>query len=178
MNELLGTEPMLPADSSGSAQLDLEIELLDRAEDATSWDRRRRGASGPRVLVIEDDADMRRYVSGCLLHVGIDSTSIVEACSAERAMAALREQSVDLVITDIVLPGIDGLELVRGLRNESRYRDIPVLVITGESSARDAEDRVRDAGVQAVLIKPFNARSLGRTVRRLLGSRLPPAAHR
>ncbi len=106
--------------------------------------------------------------------MGIPRDSVSEACSAERALEALRARSVDLVVTDIVLPGVDGLELVRAMRNRPGLRAVPVLVITGEASPRDARERVRGAGAQAVLLKPFNARSLGQVVQRLLGPRLPP----
>ncbi len=169
MNKLLRTEPPLPSCGSGSEQLGLEIDLLDDVTEAADPNRRRQGCSALTILVADDNLDMRRYVGRCLLHVGIERISVVEAHSAEGALATLRKQGADLVITDIALPGADPLELVRTMRDQPDLRGVPVLVITDEATQREAQDRVRGAGAQAVLIKPFNARSLGRAVRRLLG---------
>jgi len=116
----------------------------------------------PLVLIVDDDADMRTYLRRCLKAI---PTRVVEAAGGmealEIARAALPE-GLALVITDVVMPGMDGLTLKAALGEDPDLRHVPVLLITGEAL------RVRDG---PLLRKPFNARGLHNQVQSLLAAR-------
>lgn len=173
-----GTERTRDADAPKpvSDQVELEVELLRPPEGAP-------GASpaSPEpavrpftVLVVDDDADMRRYMRRSLVRWGERDTRVVEAASGREALALIEDVTADLVIVDVVLPGMDGFELIRALRRARPDSIFPILLVTGELPWRDANNRAREAGAQAVLGKPFNARKLCDVVKRLVGSRAPP----
>lgn len=109
----------------------------------------------PRVLVADDNADMRRY----LVHLLAGRYRIETAADGEAALAASRQEKPDLVLTDVMMPRLDGFGLLRELRADPLTRDIPVIML----SARAGEDsRIEgmEAGADDYLIKPFSAREL------------------
>ena len=126
------------------------------------------------VLVIDDDADLRGYIRDCLRRHGGSGTTVLEAATAQEALELLEATVPDLVITDVVMPGMDGFAFTRQVRLSYAPADLPVLLVTGELSRRDASSRATAVGAQATLAKPFNARELCAAVARLLGARGPP----
>lgn len=127
------------------------------------------------VLVIDDDEDLRGYIRDCLRREG-RHISVLEAADAEEALQLLEDATPDLVITDVVMRGMDGFSLTREIRGSHPPRDLPVLLVTGELSRREAASRAVEVGAQATLAKPFNAQELCSVVARLLGARAPPAS--
>ncbi|HVW01304.1 MAG TPA: ATP-binding protein, partial [Planctomycetaceae bacterium] len=107
-----------------------------------------------RILVADDNADMREYVQRLL--EGYDVTAVADG---QAALSAARKQPPDLVLTDVMMPGLDGFGLLRELRADPRTQDVPVILL----SARAGEES-RIAGMQAgaddYLAKPFSARDL------------------
>jgi two-component system, chemotaxis family, chemotaxis protein CheY len=119
------------------------------------------------ILVVDDSRVVRAMVRDALL---ADDHRVVEAPDAREALAALENAPVDLVITDINLPDVGGLELVRTLRTRPRERFTPILILTTEDG--DAIKRAgREAGATGWLVKPFDPDQLRQTVRRVLGAR-------
>jgi two-component system chemotaxis response regulator CheY len=119
------------------------------------------------ILVVDDSRVVRAMVREALL---ADDHRVVEAPDAREALAALEDALVDLVITDINMPDIGGLTLVRTLRARPRERFTPILVLTTEDG--DAIKRAgREAGATGWLVKPFDPDQLRQTVRRVLGAR-------
>lgn len=107
----------------------------------------------PRIYLVEDEAELCRIVTSYLEKAGYEVTSFGDG---NRALVALQERPPDLVILDIMLPGLDGIEILKSLRLKS---DIPVLVV----SAKRAEfDRILglELGADDYLPKPFSAREL------------------
>jgi CheY-like chemotaxis protein len=100
----------------------------------------------PLVLLVEDDEDTREMYSEFLIHSGL---RVAEAPSGRRALERVREQRPDVVVTDIAMPGMDGLELSRRLRSDAPTRDVPIIAVSGNAS-----ERAREAGANVVLEKP------------------------
>ncbi len=125
-------------------------------------------AARHRILLVEDSAVTRTVVR---MYLDRDH-EVVEAGSAARALQLMRLLDVALVVTDYNLPGADGLELIRALREDRRpqVRDVPVIVLTGERGARGKalEERARQVGAQAVLRKPVAGSGLAAIVASLL----------
>jgi len=119
------------------------------------------------ILIVDDSKVVRSMVRGALT---ADEHRVVEAPGAREALAALDAEPVDLVITDVNMPEIDGLTLVRTLRARPRERFTPVLVLTTEGD-EDMKQRGRDAGATGWLVKPFDPDQLRHTVRRVLAAR-------
>lgn len=115
-----------------------------------------------RVLVADDEADMRLYLVGCLRGLGRADVAVTEAADGREALLLARVLVPDLVISDVVMPGLTGLALCRALRADPRTAAVPVLLVSGEVRA---PPRCADAFLE----KPFNAAGLRAHVERLLG---------
>jgi len=111
--------------------------------------------STPRILVVEDDAKMRRVLE--LLLSG--HWTVETAADAAAAITATRERPPDLVLTDLLLPGMDGYDFLRRLRAEAGTRTLPVIVISGLTEEADRL-KALEAGANDYLIKPFSEREL------------------
>ncbi|MBA2722934.1 MAG: response regulator, partial [Methylibium sp.] len=107
------------------------------------------------VLVVDDNADMRSYVARLLA----PRWQVQFASDSVQALAALRERPFDLVISDVSLPGQDGLALVRSLRADPELRAVPVLLLSAFSGEEARLDGLA-AGADDYLVKPFSAREL------------------
>ncbi len=124
--------------------------------------------SGIRALIVDDSSVMRKIVERALRQAGLELTKVVEASSGLEGLEALRQQPVDLVLSDINMPQMDGLEFLRQMRAEDLAPEAPVVMITTESS----EDHVVQAiaaGAQGYIRKPFTAEQVKERVLPLLG---------
>src|SRR4029450_1534179 len=108
-----------------------------------------------RILVVEDSASTRSFIRSALETGGtLGPCDIVEASSGFDALRLLPRGPYDLVITDINMPDINGLELVQFIRKSDRHRSLPVVLISTQSSDRDRQ-RGLALGANAYLAKPF-----------------------
>jgi two-component system, chemotaxis family, chemotaxis protein CheY len=121
--------------------------------------------SRQRVLVVEDSATMRGFVTATLESGG--PFAVTEAASGFHALKALPRARYDLIITDINMPDINGLELVRFIRDSEQHKTTPLIIIS--TDGRDADrDRGMRLGADAYLTKPFAPEQLLEIVRGLL----------
>ena len=120
--------------------------------------------AAPMVLIVEDDPETRHFYQSIFEQGGF---RIEQAHNGLQALEKAIEASPDLILTDIAVPGIDGIELCRRLRADARRHSIPVLAVTGYGD-RSYPDRVIGAGANQVLIKPCSPDVLVSEVRRLL----------
>src|SRR2546425_9630526 len=131
----------------------------------------------PLVLIVEDDPEARHFYRECFARGGF---STKEAHNGHQALAmALALPPPDVIVTDIAVPGLDGIELCRRLRTDARTRSIPVLAITGYED-RQYPDRVILAGANHILFKPVDPDVLCREARRLIAHHVgnrDPAPH-
>jgi len=113
------------------------------------------------ILVVEDSAAMRTYVRSTLEgapELGGD-VEVVEAASGFDALRLLPRGEYDLVITDINMPDISGLELIRFVRKSPHHSDVPLLIISTQSAERD-QKRGLELGADGFLAKPFTPEAL------------------
>ena len=118
------------------------------------------------ILVVEDSPTMRALLSTTLEDLGIP-VKVTEANSGFEALRCLPRESFDLIVTDINMPDINGLELVSFVKNNDAYRSIPLLIVSTESSERDREKGV-GLGADGYLVKPFDQEDLREIVMDLL----------
>ncbi len=118
----------------------------------------------PAILIVEDDPETRLFYSAAFEGHGF---VIEQAHNGFQALEKALKTPPDLIVTDIAVPGIDGIELCRRLRADERTRGIPVLAITGYGD-RHYPDRARLAGADHVLTKPCDPELLVTEARRLL----------
>jgi two-component system chemotaxis response regulator CheY len=119
-----------------------------------------------RILVVEDSGAMRALIGAAL--EGLDEK--LEIDEAESGFAALRllpRQVYDLIVTDINMPDINGLELVSFVKRDPRYQGTPLVIVSTEGSERDRAKGLA-LGADAYLVKPFGAEELQRLVLDLL----------
>jgi DNA-binding response OmpR family regulator len=118
----------------------------------------------PAVLIVEDDVETRRFYLNVFEFEGFATD---HAHNGYQALEKALQSLPDLILTDIAVPGIDGIELCRRLRTHERTRAIPVLAVTGYSD-RHYPARARNAGADQVILKPCDAETLVAEARRLL----------
>jgi two-component system, cell cycle response regulator DivK len=93
---------------------------------------------------------------------------IVDAHNGHQALAKARELPPDIIVTDLAVPGMDGFELCRALKQSAGMRDIPILAVTGHAEYLQQPDRFEQAGITQVLVKPCHPDTIVRELRRLL----------
>lgn len=119
-----------------------------------------------RVLIVEDDADVRRLIRLTLTHAGI---ACVEAENGTAALEAIRADPPDAIVLDAVLPGVHGFDICRRLRGSQRYGEIPIVIVSAfHRGWRVAEDLRAAYGVDQVFDKPIDLPRLTKTMRLLL----------
>jgi two-component system chemotaxis response regulator CheY len=119
-----------------------------------------------RILIVEDSATMRSLLASSLEELEIP-VKITEAESGFEALRLLPRFAFDLIVTDINMPDINGLELLSFVKSNDRYREIPLVVVSTECSDRD-RDKGLGLGADHYLVKPFDPEALREVARDLL----------
>ncbi|MBA2460526.1 MAG: response regulator [Actinobacteria bacterium] len=123
------------------------------------------GASleGPLVLVVDDDERLREYIR---VNLEVEGYVVREAASAEEGLAALEEESPDLILLDVMMPKVDGWEMLQRVQEKHGVGAIPVIMFSGkvEDTAGEATSR----GAQGFIGKPFDPRALIESTKQLL----------
>ncbi len=118
----------------------------------------------PRILAVDDSPSMRQMVSATLTSAGYD---VEQAEDGVQALALAAKQRFDLVITDVNMPNMDGITLVRELRGKPNYKFVPLLILTTEATA-ERKLQGKSAGATGWLVKPFNPDRLLATIQKVL----------
>lgn len=119
----------------------------------------------PKILTADDSASMRQMVSFTLKGAGY---TVVEAVDGQDALQKAQSEKADLVLTDVNMPQMDGISLVKQLRSLPDYKFTPILLLTTES-ALDKKQEGKAAGATGWLVKPFNPDQLLTTIKKVLG---------
>src|SRR6188472_2709077 len=118
----------------------------------------------PRVLVVEDEAHIRELIQ---LHLGLEGLEIDAVADGQDALVRANSEPFDLIILDLMLPGVDGISICRAVRREGPNQDVPILMLTAR---REESDKVLglESGADDYLTKPFGVREMVARVRALL----------
>ncbi len=122
-----------------------------------------KGRSGPSVLIVDDDPRLREFVRA---NLEFDGYSVREAGSAEEGLSALEEESPDLILLDVMMPQMDGWEMLRRVHERHGVGAIPVIMFTGK--AEEGADEATARGAQAFIGKPFDPHQLIERAKQLL----------
>ena len=117
-----------------------------------------------RILVVEDQSDNRQVMCDMLASAGY---GVLEAVTGEQGLELAQAEGPDLILMDVKLPGLDGLEITRRIKSMPALRDIPVIIVTSYA-ASDDNARAAEAGCDAYVSKPVSPRRLLEKVREFL----------
>jgi two-component system chemotaxis response regulator CheY len=121
------------------------------------------------ILIVEDSSTMRSLLGASLEELE-GPVKLVDVASGFEALRALPRQSFDLIVTDINMPDINGLELVSFVKRNPAYHEIPLVIVSTEGSERD-RDKGLELGADAYVVKPFDPEALREVARSLLAGR-------
>lgn len=104
------------------------------------------------ILAVDDSATVRKFVSVSLSMQGF---KVITACDGMDALEKLPSEKVDLIITDLNMPNMDGFELIRALRDNPQYKELPVIILTSltDEGSRETGQKL---GVSSFVVKPFS----------------------
>jgi two-component system, chemotaxis family, chemotaxis protein CheY len=114
----------------------------------------KRPMAGTTVLIVDDSSVMRKIVERALRQSGLNLTQVLEAGNGAEAIQALEQARVDLIISDINMPSMNGLEFLREMQSRALAPGVPVVMITTESGAEHVREALA-AGAQGYIRKPF-----------------------
>lgn len=120
------------------------------------------------VLIVDDSPVMRAFVKRVLKMSGLETGLLVEAGDGKQALTAMQEHSMDLVLTDINMPEMNGEQLLRALQADEVLRKTPVVVVSTDARL-DRVDQMMSLGASGYVTKPFTPEGLRHEVERVLG---------
>ncbi|HBA09854.1 MAG: response regulator [Methylotenera sp.] len=118
------------------------------------------------ILAVDDSGSLRQMVAFSLKAAGYD---VVQAVDGQDGLNKAKEKTVDLVLTDQNMPIMDGLTLIKNLRELGSYQKVPILMLTTESSD-EMKAKGKAAGANGWLVKPFDPKRLIEVVQKVIGS--------
>ena len=118
------------------------------------------------IIIVDDSALARSIIKRCIEIAGFRQATIFEAENGREALELANSNSVDLIITDLNMPEMDGSSLLAKLTETPKFADVPVLVVTSASNPQKVKE-LREAGASAVLKKPISPAILAAAIERL-----------
>jgi two-component system chemotaxis response regulator CheY len=122
---------------------------------------------GRTVLIVDDSNTMRKIVSRALRQAGLDFESILEASDGQEALDVLGANHVDVVLSDINMPNMTGLEFLKAKAEDAAIKDIPVIMISTETGI-DIIEEAKSYGAKGAIKKPFTPEMINETLGALL----------
>ncbi len=121
--------------------------------------------SKPRLLVVEDDPALAKVLQ---MRLQIEGFEVEVAGDGAEAMTMIGKQRPDLVVCDLMMPVMDGLEVTRAIKGNPKLKAIPILILTALKSAREMGE-LQKLGADVFATKPYNGKELTAQIRQLLG---------
>lgn len=117
------------------------------------------------IITVDDSASIRQMVNFTLQEAGY---TVIEAGDGKDALEKVKASAVDLVITDLNMPNMDGIELIKSLRSSPNYKFVPIIMLTTESQETKKKEG-KDAGATGWIVKPFKPDQLLSVIKKVLG---------
>ena len=143
--------------------LPIEKNIIENESALTSSENSEKDINKISVLIVEDNHDFRKFLCDCLK----ETYDVIEAADGKQALQVLSDNNVSIVISDVMMPVMDGLELCQKVKTDLRYSHIPVILL----SARSAEEHIADGlreGADEYITKPFNLEILLLRIKKLI----------
>ncbi|MBW1730408.1 MAG: chemotaxis response regulator CheY [Deltaproteobacteria bacterium] len=121
---------------------------------------------GMTVLVVDDFATMRRIIKGVLKDLGFKN--VIEAENGKVALSELKKEEIGLVIADWNMPEMTGIDLLKALRSDDRFKELPFIMVTAEGQKANVIEAVK-AGVTNYIVKPFTPDTLKQKLEAIFG---------
>ena len=120
------------------------------------------------ILVIDDSACMRKVLKKSIVMCGIGDISFYEAGNGLEGLEVIKKEWIDIIFTDIHMPIMNGLELVKALRADEAIKHTPIIVVTSDTNAENSAE-VKAYDIKDIIYKPFRAEDIRRLLTELLG---------
>jgi DNA-binding response OmpR family regulator len=114
----------------------------------------------PNILIVDDSMSVRKFVGSILEKKGFGTFT---SDSGEEALKTMEKNDIDLVITDLEMPNMDGFTLITHIKNSNKYKDMPIIILTGRSSEEKQKEGLQ-RGADAFIVKPFKEDELLQTI--------------
>lgn len=118
-----------------------------------------------KILVVDDEADVRLL---CKVNLEFEGYEVVDAADGAKALQKIRSERPDLILLDVMMPGLDGWEVLARIRSDRETSELPVVMLTALTRAPD-QLKGWSLGISEYVTKPFNPIALSRTVRSVIG---------
>lgn len=120
---------------------------------------------GKTIMIVDDAKSMRGLISMTLQSAGYE---VVEACDGQDALDKIGRHNVNMVISDLNMPNMNGIELIKSLKQDPKYKFLPIVMLTTESEdSKKKEGQM--AGAKAWLVKPFKPETVLKVVQKIIG---------
>ncbi len=116
-------------------------------------------------MTVDDSASVRQMVGFTLREAGYD---VIEACDGKDALSKIQGANLNLVVTDLNMPNMDGIELIKSLRANPAHRFVPIIMLTTESQ-NEKKMEGKSAGATGWIVKPFKPEQLVAVIKKVLG---------
>lgn len=117
------------------------------------------------IMTVDDSASVRQMVSFTLKEAGYD---VIEACDGKDALGKTEGKNLDLIITDLNMPNMDGIELIRNIRQDAAHKFVPIIMLTTESQGEKKMEG-KNAGATGWIVKPFKQDQLLAVIKKVIG---------
>lgn len=118
-----------------------------------------------KIMTVDDSASVRQMVSFTLREAGYD---VIEACDGKDALGKINGTQLNLIVTDLNMPNMDGIELIRNVRSSAAHKFVPIIMLTTESQdSKKAEGKA--AGATGWIVKPFRPEQLLAVIKKVIG---------
>ena len=120
------------------------------------------------VLLIDDEEEIRSLMANYLVRSQVEENRIVLASDGKEALAKIQNQDFGLIVVDILMPKMNGLQLIREIKLRAKYKDIPVLIISGNLESENVKTAI-SLGITNIIVKPFTYNIFIERIGRALG---------